>query len=62
MDPGPLVVHARDFDFSVRTAVTAADLRAAAFLRAISFYHYPEGRSEFAAQVSGGGVGLAGGR
>ncbi|PNW86390.1 hypothetical protein CHLRE_02g084550v5 [Chlamydomonas reinhardtii] len=37
-------------DVNVRKASTAAELRAAAYLRAISFYTYPEGRSEFAAR------------
>lgn len=41
-------------DVNVRKASTAAELRAAAYLRAISFYTYPEGRSEFAARVRTG--------
>ncbi|GIL83451.1 hypothetical protein Vretifemale_12028, partial [Volvox reticuliferus] len=34
----------------VQQATTAAELRAAAFLRAISFYTYPPGRSEYASR------------
>ncbi|KAG2435258.1 hypothetical protein HXX76_007336 [Chlamydomonas incerta] len=37
-------------ELEVRQASNAAELRAAAYLRAISFYTYPEGRSEFAAR------------
>jgi len=37
--------------FSVRQADSSADLRAAAFLRALSFYSYPDGRSPWAQQV-----------
>lgn len=35
----------------VQKASTPAELRAAAFLRAVSFYTYPPGRSEYAAKV-----------
>ncbi|KXZ43502.1 hypothetical protein GPECTOR_88g445 [Gonium pectorale] len=35
---------------SAEEAGSAAELRGAAYLRAISFYSYPEGRSEFAAR------------
>jgi hypothetical protein len=38
--------------YEVRIASSAAELRAAAYLRAYSFYHYPEGRSVMAARVS----------
>ena len=38
--------------YDVRQANSAAELRAAAYLRAVCFYTYPEGRSEYAARVS----------
>jgi len=39
-------------DLAMSQARTAAELRGAAYLRAVTFYSYPEGRSEFAARVS----------
>jgi len=38
-------------DYSVRLATSPAELRAAAYLRAQSFYVYPSDRSEWAARV-----------
>ena len=44
---------AQDCSYEIRRASSGADLRAAAFLRALSFYSYPEGRSPWAQQVQG---------
>ncbi|GAX86392.1 hypothetical protein CEUSTIGMA_g13803.t1 [Chlamydomonas eustigma] len=38
-------------NYEIRIASSAAELRAAAYLRAHSFYHYPEGRSVMAARA-----------
>jgi hypothetical protein len=38
---------------SIRQASTPAELRAAGYLRAYSFYHYPPDRSEYSARVRG---------
>lgn len=38
--------------YELRVAVTPDELRSAAYLRALSFYTYPPGRSEFSARVS----------
>lgn len=37
--------------FSIRQASSPAELRAAGYLRAHSFYHYPPDRSEYSARV-----------
>ena len=37
--------------YKIRHASSTPELRAAAYLRASSFYSYPEGRSEFAKRV-----------
>ena len=42
---------AQDCVYSVRKASGSAELRAAAFLRALSFYSYPTDRSLWAQQV-----------
>lgn len=41
-------------DVIIRQATSSAELRAAAHLRAASFYSYPVDRSEFSARVSAG--------
>ena len=38
--------------FQVRTATTPAELRAAGYLRACTFYSYPPDRSEYSRRVS----------
>ena len=47
----PTACVAQDCVYSVRKASGSAELRAAAFLRALSFYSYPTDRSLWAQQV-----------
>jgi hypothetical protein len=47
-----LPTHAQgQVQFSIRQASSAAELRAAGYLRAYCFYHYPPDRSEYSARV-----------
>lgn len=45
----------------IHSATTVAELRSAAYLRAYTFYTYPEGRSQFSTRVGGGLLTTAGG-